>query len=204
MSTSPSLHPELQEYQRQHEEIRDRVIQLANELTPEQFHYSPGPGRWTIAQNLEHLSLECEEQSEIIYWMLARGHTDQIYGEGPFQHSAWGDWYIRFTEPPYKVKIPTIARYVPPAELAADEVTVRFLGAKRRVLNLIEAADGLDLGRLRAPLPYLSAWNPSLSLGQWFPYIAAHERRHLWQIENIRRSPGYPEGSSPMSLLMSA
>lgn len=204
MSTSPPIHADLREYERQHEEIRDRVTRLVDELTPEQFSFSPAPGRWTIGQNLEHLSIESEEQSEIIYWMLARGHAERIYGEGPFEHSAWGDWYIRFTEPPYRVKLPTHPRYTPSAQLVMDEVVIRFLSAKRRILHLIQAADGLDLARISAPLPYLSGWNPSLSLGQWFPYIAAHERRHLWQIENIRLSPDFPQGKQEVALLMSA
>lgn len=204
MSTSPSIHPDLQENRRQHEEIRTRVERLVDDLTPEQFHFSPGPGRWSTGQNLEHLSIESEEQGEIIYWMLARGHAEKVYGVGPFQHGAWGDWYIRFTEPPCSVRIPTLARYTPSEHLVFEEVAARFFAAKRRILHLIEAADELDLARIRAPLPYLSGWRPALSLGQWFPYIAAHERRHLWQIDNIRRSAGYPGGEPTSPLLRSA
>jgi hypothetical protein len=71
-------------------------------------------------------------------------------------------------------------------------VVPEFAAMKDRMASLIERADGLDLGRVKGPLPFLPVWNPSLSLGQWFLYAAAHERRHLWQIKNVMDAPGYP------------
>jgi hypothetical protein len=193
--TNGELHPHLRAYRRQHEEIGDRFRRLLEGMTPEQFNFCPAPGRWTIGQNIEHLSLEGEEQVEIIHYMLERGRADRSYGDGPFRYSRWGNWYIRFTEPPYRVRVPTLERYTAPPELDADVVAPRFFAIKEQLLELIEASSGMDLARIKAPLPYLRGWNPSLSLGQWFPYVAAHERRHLWQIRSIRSSPGYPRSA---------
>jgi hypothetical protein len=187
-----TLHPHLQNFRRQHEEVGEQYRQLLEGMTPEQFNFCPAPGRWTIGQNIEHLSLEGEEQVVIIERILERGRAQGVYGEGPFRYSRWGNGYIRFLEPPYRIKIPTLPRYTAAPRLELDAVAPRFFAIKQQVLRLIDEANGLDLARLTAPLPYLKGWNPSLALGQWFPYIAVHERRHLWQIENIRRSPGYP------------
>jgi hypothetical protein len=187
-----ALHPHLREYRRQHVEVGDRFRQVLEGMTLEQFNFCPGPGRWTVGQNIEHLSLEGEEQVEIIHYLVEHGRAQRTFGDGPFRYSRWGTWYLRFLEPPYRTKIPTLERYKAPPELTPEEVIPRFFGIKEQILELIEEANGLDLARLTAPLPYLRGWNPSLALGQWFPYVAVHERRHLWQIEKIRRSPGYP------------
>jgi len=191
--TFPSgLHPHLAEFRRQHESIRQRVVLLTAAMTDEQFNYSPGPGRWTVGQNLEHLSLEGEEQAEILRRMIERGRTRRLLADGPFQYSAWGNRYIRFLEPPYRVRIRTFPRYTAPPRLEMEAVVPRFLRIKEEILGLIPEAHGLDLVRVKAPLPYLKGWNPSLSLGQWFAYIAAHERRHLCQTQHVQGASGYP------------
>jgi hypothetical protein len=71
------------------------------------------------------------------------------------------------------------------------EITAENAGSIRAGL-VVEAANGLHLSKLRAPLTFLRYWNPSLSLIEWLLYIAAHERRHLWQIENILSHPDFP------------
>ena len=186
------LHPQLRDYRAQHEAIRVRVARLLDGMTSDQFNHVPGPGRWTVGQNLEHLNLEAFEQIAIVRRLVNRGRMHGIEGDGPFHYGAWGEWYIGFTEPPYRVKVPTLARYTPAARLDPAAVASRYFALKAQLLELIEAANGLDLARLSAPLPYLTGWNPSLALGQWFAYAAAHERRHLWQIDQVLQTPGFP------------
>jgi hypothetical protein len=199
-----TLHPQLRDYREQHEAIRARVARLLDGITPEQFNHVPAPGRWTVGQNLEHLSLEAFEQIAIIRRLINRGRMNGIEGDGPYYYGAWGEWYIAFTEPPYRVKVPTLARYTPAPRLEIAPVASRFFALKAQLLELIDAANGLDLARLSAPLPYLSGWNPSLALGQWFAYTAAHERRHLWQIEQVMTAAGYPAPALPYVALAAA
>jgi hypothetical protein len=196
MSAPRALQTNLRELHRQHERIRGRVEQLAEGLTRAQAEFSPGAGRWAIGQILAHLALAAEEQVAIVRGLVDRGREEGVYGTGPFRYSAWGDWYVRFTEPPRGTRLRTITRYAPPPRASAQAAAARFLDLKGRLLRAIDDAEGLDLGRLRAPLPFLPGWNPSLALGQWIAYIAAHERRHLYQIENVQFHPDYPELST--------
>lgn len=190
--SSTALHPHLREYRRQHVEVGEKYRHLLDRVTDDQFNFCPAPGRWTIGQNIEHLNLEGAEQVDIIRRIIDAGRMGGVQGDGEFRYSRWGNAYLRFLEPPYRVKIRTLPRYTAAPRLEVDPVARRFFAIKQEVLTLIEEANGLDLARLRAPLPYLKGWNPSLALGQWFAYVAVHERRHLWQIENILESPGYP------------
>ena len=72
-------------------------------------------------------------------------------------------------------------------------------------LSAAEVWDRL-LSRARQELPETTfrTWlepTEALALGQWLGYIAAHERRHLYQIENIQFHPDYPD-ESPAGLYM--
>ena len=193
MPTTPArLHPDLETARDQHEDARRRYTALAGGMTDEQFNFRPGPGRWSFGQNVEHLNLEHRVFNDIVEKAIERGRSRRLLGGGPYRHGRFGNWYVEFLEPPYTVRIPTKARWTPVPTLEPAAVMAGFAAMKDRTAALIERADGLDLGRVKGALPYLPVWNPSLSLGQWFLYSAAHERRHLWQIKHVLEAPGYP------------
>ncbi len=37
-------------------ESRERLLRMAQSLSREQLHYCPAPGRWTVAECLEHIT----------------------------------------------------------------------------------------------------------------------------------------------------
>lgn len=76
-------------------------------------------------------------------------------------------------------------RFVPPSSLTLEAVVPELIAWHDRFIDMAHKANGLHLSRLKAKLTYLDHGMPSLSLGQWLRYLAAHERRHLWQIERI-------------------
>jgi hypothetical protein len=92
---------------------------------------------------------------------------------------------VAFLEPPYKVKVPAMGQFTPPSSLVAEEVAAEFMRWQDRLIDISFQAHGLHLARLTAKIPYLSRGLPALSLGQWLRYIAAHARRHLWQMEHL-------------------
>jgi hypothetical protein len=189
----PTLERELQETVRQFQELKRRCESMLETLSLEQFNWRPSPDRWSIAQNFNHLNREAREQGPVVEALLQRGRREQVIGQGPFRHPWFGNWYIGFLEPPYKVKIPTLQRFVPPSDLTFEAVVPELMGWHDRFIELTYYAHGLHLSRLKAKLTYLNRGMPSLSLGQWLRYFAAHERRHLWQIEQIvLGAPAYP------------
>jgi hypothetical protein len=59
-----------------------------------------------------------------------------------------------------------------------------FMHIHNRVLELVEQAHGLDLKKIKIRslvLPILR-----FDLGQYFALLTAHDRRHLWQAEQVR------------------
>ncbi len=61
-TSSRPLHAPLDEYVRQFEDLKRDARQLTEGLSDAQLNWSPAPGRWSMAQCLEHLNsvaLEC-------------------------------------------------------------------------------------------------------------------------------------------------
>ena len=193
MSAARPTHADLRELRRQHARIRQRGEQLLDALTAAQGAFRPAPGRWTIAENLAHLNLEGAEQLAVVRRLVDRGRVEGTTGDGPFVYGGWGEWLVRSMEPPARARLHSLPRHTPPRDPSAAVEGARFLAMKDALLATLDAAEGLDLARLRAPLPWLPSWTPSLALGQWIALVAAHERRHLWQIENVQFHPAYPE-----------
>jgi hypothetical protein len=59
-----------------------------------------------------------------------------------------------------------------------------------RLTELIQKADGLDLARAKTPFGDLK-W-PKMPLGARLAHLTTHDRRHLWQAEQVRNDPNFP------------
>lgn len=58
--------------------------------------------------------------------------------------------------------------------------------------SLLDSARGLDLGRLRVTSPVSRLLR--IPLGSYLRISVAHERRHLWQAEQVTVAAGFPPG----------
>lgn len=183
------LHAELSEYRRQLKAVREDAERLVEGLSDAQLQWSPSPERWSIAQCLDHLNSgwnALPKLDRLIAGALEKG----IRSEGPYRHPTLGKLYLRFTEPPPKIRVQAPKRYRPVPNPPPADVVPRFLELQGEIIQRVLAADGLDIGRIRTSSPITRRFR--MSLGQWFAFLAAHERRHLWQAWQVRRRPDFP------------
>jgi DinB superfamily len=183
------LHAELSEYRRQLRDARADAEMLVDGLTDAQFNWSPAPGRWSIAECLDHLNSGWKVLPKLDY-KIASASEQGVRGEGPYRHPFLGRLYIRFMEPPPKIRVSAPKAYVPKPDQPLAEVAPRFLELQDEIIRRVIAADGLDLGEIRMSSPISRRFR--MSLGQWFAFLAAHERRHLWQAWQVRKHPEFP------------
>lgn len=185
------LHAELSEYRRQLREARADAEKLVEGLTDTQFNWRPGPGRWSIAECLDHLNNGWRVLPKLDH-KIATAAEQGLRGEGPYRHPFLGRIYIRFMEPPPKIRVRAPKAYVPTADQPLAAVAPRFLELQDEIIRRVIAADGLDLGEIKMSSPISRRFR--MSLGQWFAFLAAHERRHLWQAWQVRKHPDFPGG----------
>ncbi len=165
-------------------------------LTREQFQWRPAPGRWSIGECITHLNITNGVALPAIAAGVAKGRAKGKTGQGPFQYGFVVKKFIASQEPPAKQKFKAPKVFLPPPDLDLDAVLSEY----RRVLNelkrLAKEADGLHLSRVKIEMPALPAVLRAvvrMPLGGQLHLTTTHDRRHLWQAEQVRNDPAFPQ-----------
>lgn len=181
---------ELAAYDRQFEAIKEDARALLANLTDKQFNWRSAPGRWSIAECIDHLRASGAPMLPRIAKVMEQARTDGVFSRGPFRHSFLGNLFVRYLEPPprFKSKAPKIL--VPTPDRPMAELVPEFMTLQDQLQRRIHEANGIDLARVKIVSPITKL--VKLSLGQWFALLAAHERRHLWQARQVKNNPNFP------------
>ena len=177
------MHSVLLDYERQFRSAADSISQLVAGLSEEDVQWRPAEGRWSIVECLDHLNSG---------WMalprldskIGEARERGILGEGPYREPWLGRLYIRWAEPPVRLRVPAPKKFRPRVAPPSAEVVPRLLQLQDELIARVRASDGLDLGAIRMRSPISRRFR--ISLGQWFAFLAAHERRHLWQAGRVK------------------
>jgi hypothetical protein len=164
---------------------RRRAEALVNGLTTDQLSQRPDPGKWSIAECLAHLNLTASVVQRLMAKCIAKGKREKRLGKGPFKLGMRGRLLVWVAEPPPKFRIRAPKAVAPlvsiqqPAQILAD-----FMKAQDEWQRLWNEADGLNMAAINIG-PFLSPFRCHLSAS--FPWMMAHQRRHLLQAENVKR-----------------
>ena len=170
------------------QELKDARLHaeaLVKGLTPQQLTKRPHPGKWSIAECIVHLNVTAAVVQSLMEKAIARGKRDNTLGTGPFDVGPKGRLLVWFAEPPPKIRIPAPRNIRPPARIDDPlKLLPEFLKAQDEWERLIKEAAGLHQAKLKIASP-LSLFRARLSAA--VPWMLAHQRRHLWQAENVKR-----------------
>jgi uncharacterized damage-inducible protein DinB len=147
----------------------------------------PAPGKWSVAQVLEHLNFYSRHYITAIEQKL---HLNQSDPDIDF-HPGWlGNYFTNLMKPKEgnniskKMKAPKNA--LPSAQPDAKEMLDEFISHQHHLLSLLQIAKTANLEKIRIPTS-LSKFI-DLRLGDTFRFFIAHEQRHFVQIETILKS----------------
>src|ERR1700730_13358152 len=188
-SVKQALIEELRDYYEQFENIKEDPLELTAPLNDDQFNWRPSPRRWSISECLAHLNVLDGLDVPAIRIAIERGSAQGLTGKGPFRYGFLSRNFVRFSEPPVKLKFRAPKVYRPPSDQPKERVVAGFIAIHDQLLELILKANGLDLARIKVGTPFPRV---IFSLGQRFALLAAHDRRHLRQAWDVRRQPGFP------------
>jgi uncharacterized damage-inducible protein DinB len=162
---------------------RNRLVDLVDGLTPEQWRFRPGEGRWSVADCIEHVTVvetrvlraigrHLERPPEPEKRPLAEG-KDTLARERIPNRS-------RRIEAPEQVR--PKGHCEDPGQLLAE-----FLATRERTIRFASTTDGDLRNHVFA----------HVSLGeidcyQWLVVLSLHGGRHAQQIEEIKAHPGFP------------
>jgi hypothetical protein len=162
-----------------------RLLALLDGLTAAQWSFREAAGRWSIAENVEHLIVF----EEFIRGQVARAlegpaETEKMAGAAAKEGLVLGLAESRTTRLNAREALRPQGRWSDPSEMVA---ALRRTRARTIAFAQETQAD------LRAHFfPHIAFGD--LDCCQWLLVVGQHSLRHALQIEEIKASAGYPEG----------
>jgi hypothetical protein len=98
---------------------------------------------------------------------------------GPYKYGWLWRYFIRSMEPPVTTKFKAPENYQPPPQADFESTLAEYRRISNTLLDLIQKANGLDLARVKTPLPAIKFLK--MPLGARLALLTAHDRRHLSQ-----------------------
>jgi DinB superfamily len=176
---SSVTNPQLANIQGQVDANSDRAIRLLQGLTAEQILCRPEPNTWSIGECIAHLTLTTGEYLPLADAALRNAPP----GGGPLTKDWMGALLAWSLEPPYRMKSKTLPAFVP-RNVEPGRIQQQFLDSQAQFKERLRAANGCLLDRTTIQSPFNR--HLKYNLYSLFHILTAHQRRHLWQAENVR------------------
>jgi hypothetical protein len=161
---------------------RNAVIDATKGLSEAQWKFKPAPGRWSVAEVVEHIALTedllLKNTSEKVMQAPA-GQPDRDYKTiDKLVVSVIADRTNKVQAP--EPLLP-VSRWTP--QQALDQ----FLKARVRTIEFLKKTSGLRDHVVDSPL------KQPLDAYQWLLYSSAHSERHTRQILEVKADPNFPK-----------
>jgi uncharacterized damage-inducible protein DinB len=162
-------------------ESRERLLATVQGLSREQLHYRSAPGRWTVAENVEHLTFVEGRVLGLIQKSLSEGPTpgkrSAFEGKEDALVEDIAGRITRFQAPEH---IRPIGRW------PDDQLLKEFEAARRNTREFARSSDA-DFRNHFYTHPVFG----DLDLYQWLLLVPAHCDRHRAQSEEVMASGGF-------------
>ena len=165
-------------------ESRDRLRATTQGLSKTQLAYRAAPGRWSVAENIEHLAVvEAGILSMVEKGLEAPSDSSKRSAmDDPGLIADVAGRITRFQAPEF---------LVPTGRWQDEELLPQFDAARKRTREFA-ATTNADLRNHFLPHPILG----ELDCYQWLLLMAAHCDRHRTQIEEVKASTGFPRAAT--------
>ena len=187
---SSGLPPDLNSILHDLEESDLRARRIAGTLSDLQINWQPNERAWSIAQCLDHLGRGNTIYAAALHQAVQKARFAPLPRKGPLRPGWFSRLFIWSFEPPPRIKMRAPKKIVPGASHQREEVLQMFLRSQEDMRSVLREGADLDLNRIRFRNPFIGFLR--LSVGAGLLIIAAHNRRHLWQAEQVRRDARFP------------
>jgi len=163
---------------------------LAASLSETEFNWQPAPWSWSIGQCLQHLANGTDAVLPAIDRAIASAREHQWMAQGAVRYGLFARMMVNSMEPPVKWRMKTNRIFEPAREsLRRDAVLAELTASRGRILERVRQSVGLNLKRAIVVSPVSRLVR--VPLGAYLAFLAAHDRRHLWQARQVREASGF-------------
>jgi len=173
-------------------EVQEMIncISDAAKLNDEVLNTQPQPGKWSVAQVMEHLNTYNRYYMPLMQKALGSVHS----GNGTFKPGWLGEYFTKSMYSEVKTsgrvanKMSAMKGHIPAEKLEGRKVIAEFLDAQKALLQLLRDMEGKDLASVKIPIT-ISRFI-KIKLGDAARFLVAHQVRHLLQVKNTMRAIG--------------
>lgn len=141
------------------------------------------PASWSVAQCLDHLARTTNAFLPAISAAIAL--APRLTSNRALKTGSLTRLFVRNLEPPYRVRFKVLAPLVP-GDRSFDSAWIAFEHSQAELMETIQSAVGLAVDQVRVKSPVYGRF--SYNVYGALRMLAAHERRHLWQIQQILKA----------------
>lgn len=174
-----------------YKEIKEKFLRIIGGLNDRQLNWRPQDDKWSISEIIAHLIVSGTQYLEEIRPAIKSAGEKKLTGEDPLRYSLMGKLMINMMEPPSKMKMKSPRSFIPGQTGARENMTEEFVQIQEDFIASIQSARQLDMNKIKLRSPAVRQLK--LSLTEALGVNAAHQRRHLWQIEEMMRSDHFPQ-----------
>ena len=167
------------------EAVRQNIYDTVAGLTQPQMDFKSAPERWSISENLSHLN-KVERGLPKLYTMLLQKIEEA--GLKPETEGSMLDSLEHAQLDVATQKFQAPERVLPQSGLTKAELLAALQQSRQAILSAVAPAGEYDLSGVTWSHPALG----DINFYQWVLFIGKHEKRHLGQIEEVKRSEGFP------------
>lgn len=172
----------LQTLKRDHQAVTWATKLLAGEIAT--LNTAPAPGKWSVAQVLEHLNFYHEYYLPEIEKAFQQSTKIINTPESIFTTGLMGGYLTKMMQPDATGKVSNKTKalkdYIPAPQLNAQQVLSNFLKSQERFSEVLEQARFYNLNKVRIPMSISKLIR--LKLGDLLRVLVIHQQRHLIQI----------------------
>lgn len=162
-------------------EASDRgLFEAVQGLSDAEWHYKPGPDRWSIVEVVEHIDLI----QDAVLGILAKLPTAALAPEG--RDAASVDALILAKVPDRTERVKAPPQALPTGRWTPEAALAHFKESNQKILAALEASHELRARVVNHPL--FGPWDGY----QWILGGAGHTARHTQQILEVKSDPGFP------------
>lgn len=189
----------LEQLKAQTEALLDKAIKERQMIPSDMFSTQPSATEWSATQCLSHLNGYGKYYLPLLEAAIRKASQGNKLSE-TFTPGWLGEYFTNLMQPKpdgtvsKKMKAPK--QNIPPANENSDEVIALFIEQQEKMLQLLNTATGVNLGRRQIPISIAKFIR--LKTGDVFRFVVAHNVRHVAQVEralskvsktSIRRAP---------------
>ena len=180
-AAEPARVDPITEVEREFNDATKRAWTLVHNTDGRLFTVRPSPGSWSAAECISHLSISTQMFLPVLKSAVEDAKKRGLTSERPPKMDLLGRVLAWFLEPPIRQRVKTAAPFVPRSVRAKSEAFGEFASLQDRLVELLHAARGLDLRKVKIVSPFDR--RVRYNAFSAFRIVVAHQRRHLWQAE---------------------